>query len=194
VIVEARRAAATAAGILAAALALGAPPGGGPCGGIGPCAGSAAALPAGSTAAVLSLVDAASGVVEVTRHWPGAPADVAVAPYVPYFWDGCPGPGAIMMLITGPPTANPAAKVAAALEAASREVPIPGALATVIASLRTPGSADAEALKTAAPWVSDLAEYERDGYAVFLFIRWTGAWCSVSVQAVPEGYGIPFVR
>jgi len=192
--VGARRTAKIATGIAATALALAAPPHGGPCGGIGPCAGRAAALPAGSTAAVLSLVDAASGIVEVTRHWPGAPVDIAVAPYVPYFWDGCPGPGAIVMLITGPPTANPAAKAAAALEAASREAPVPGALAAVIASLRTPGSAGAEALKTAAPWVSDLAEYERDGYAVFLFIRWNGAWCSVTVQAVPEGYGIPYVR
>jgi hypothetical protein len=47
--------------------------------------------PAGSTGAVLSMVDAAAGRVEVVRRWPGAPSDVGVYPFVPYFWDGCPG-------------------------------------------------------------------------------------------------------
>ncbi|HXX37726.1 MAG TPA: hypothetical protein VEP50_06165 [bacterium] len=161
-----------------------------------PRATTAAALPAGTTAAVLSFVDAASNAVEVVRHWPAAPEDVMLSPYVPYFWDGCPGAGAIIMLITGPPAADALARgVAVALEAgASRRGALSEALARIIAALRTPGSVTAETLKTAAPFVSDLAEYERDGYAVFLFVRWTGTWCSVAVQAVPEGYGIPFIR
>jgi len=161
-----------------------------------PVAASAPALPAGATGATLSFVDAASGVVEVVRHWPAAPADVAVVPFVPYFWDGCPGDGAIMMLLTGPPTAGALGRrVAAVLEAGGvRAGSTSDALARIIASLRTPGSPAVESLKTIAPWVSDLATYEREGYAVFLFVRWTGMACAVTLRAVPEGYGIPYVR
>lgn len=159
-------------------------------------AASVAALPAGATGATLSFVDAASGAVEVVRHWPGAPADVAVLPFVPYFWDGCPGDGAIMMLLTGPPAADALGRRAAAvLEAAGlRAGAAADALARITASLRTPGSPAVESLKATAPWVSDLATYEREGYAVFLFVRWTGMACAVTVQAVPEGYGIPYIR
>jgi len=56
-----------------------------------PAPGRGAPEPAGSTAAVLSFVDAAGGRIEVVRHWPGATSEVAVSPFVPYFWDGCPG-------------------------------------------------------------------------------------------------------
>ena len=48
-------------------------------------------IPAGATAAVLSFIDAASGRVEVVRHWPAAPHDVDVYPFVAYLWGGCPG-------------------------------------------------------------------------------------------------------
>ena len=159
-------------------------------------AASVAAFPAGTTGATLSFVDAASGTVEVVRHWPAAPVDVAVTPFVPYFWDGCPGVGAIMMLLTGPPTADALGwRAAAVLEAGGVRAGVAAdALARIIASLRTPGSPVFESLKATASWVSDLATYERDGYAVFLFVRWTGMACAVTVQAVPEGYGIPYVR
>jgi len=67
-------------------------------------------------------------------------------------------------------------------------------IARLITELRTPGDPVAESIKAAAPWISDLATYERRGYAVFLFIRWEKLRCMVSIQAVPEGYGIPFVE
>jgi hypothetical protein len=67
------------------------------------------------------------------------------------------------------------------------------ALARVVAALRRPGDPGAEALKAAAPWISDLFTYERLGYAVFLFIHWKGVGCGITLRAVPEGYGIPFV-
>jgi hypothetical protein len=145
---------------------------------------------------VLSFVDAAAGGVEVVRHWPGSASETMIRPFVPYFWDGCPGPGAIMMLITGPPGLAPGAgKIGKALQAPPpRDAPIQAAIARVIENLRTPGTPDVEALKAAAPWVSDLTSYEKWGYAVFLFIHWEGIRCVVTVRAVPEGYGIPFVR
>jgi len=151
--------------------------------------------PAGTTSAVLSFVDAASGEVEVVRHWPVAPVDVAVRPMIPYFWDGCPGPGATMMLLIGPPGDGLAARTAAALGT----VPAPdasaaAALAQIVADLRTPGDPAVEAIKAAAPLLGDLGTYERGGYAVFLFVRWVGVRCMVTIEAVPEGYGIPFVR
>ena len=154
-------------------------------------------VPAGGTAAVLSFIDAAGGGVEVVRHWPGAPSDAAIAPFVPYFWSGCPGPGAIMMLITAPGSGPPLSE--RIVQTLTRRFPNPNAsregreIARIAAALRTPGGPVQEALKTAAPWISDLATYERLGYAVFLFVRWQGIFCAVTVQAVPEGYGIPFV-
>ncbi len=151
---------------------------------------------AGSTAAVLSFIDAAAGAVEVVRHWPGDPSDVAIYPFVPYFWDACPGPGAIMMLITGGPGAAPFSdRIIAALgKLEPADAGVPAEIARIIRALRTPGDPAQEAVKAAAPWVSDLASYEREGYAVFLFIHWQGLWCTITLKAVPEGYGIPFVR
>ena len=61
-------------------------------------------------------------------------------------------------------------------------------------ALQTPGNSAEEALKAAIPVISDLATYERFGYAVFLFIHWQGTYCAVTFKAVPEGYGIPFVE
>lgn len=151
---------------------------------------------AGSTAAVFSFVDAAGGAIEVIRHWPGAASSVPVYPFVPYFWDGCPGPGAIMMLVTGPADAPPSPiRIAGALEARMPRDPVAHAeIARIVATLRAPGDPAFEAFKASAPWVSDLATYERWGYAVFLFIYWQGARCVVTFRAVSEGYGIPFVR
>ena len=60
--------------------------------------------------------------------------------------------------------------------------------------LRTPGDPAIEALKVLLPLVADLRSYERRGYAVFAFTVWQGWRCGVILRAVPEGYGIPFVR
>jgi hypothetical protein len=134
--------------------------------------------------------------VEIVRHWPGVVSDVDMSPFIPYFWNGCPGPGAIMMLVTSPAGGTPLPdRVAGALERRLTDLGSAHAEITrIIRALRTPGDPTEEALKAAAPWVSDLPTYERRGYAVFLFIHWQGIWCGVSVQAVPEGYGIPFVH
>ncbi len=152
-------------------------------------------IPAGASAAVLSFIDAAAGRVEVVRRWPGTPTDVDVYPFVPYLWGGCPGPGAIMMLVTGigggPPLAD---RIARALEGAARLSSAPaGEITRVAAALGRPGDPAAEAVKAAAPWSSALFTYERFGYAVFLFVHWTGVGCGITLRAVPEGYGIPFV-
>ena len=101
-----------------------------------------------------------------------------------------------MMLVTSPVGGQPLPeRIAVALEG---RITDPGSSRTeimrIIRALRTPGDPTEEALKAATPWVSDLATYERRGYVVFLFIHWQGLWCGVSVQAVPEGYGIPFVQ
>ncbi|HEV2356046.1 MAG TPA: hypothetical protein VGZ23_00270 [bacterium] len=167
--------------------------------------------PAGSTAAVLSFVDGAAGRVEIARHWPEAPVDVDVYPFVPYFWNGCPGPGAVMILVTGPAASPPGAfssnegrlarlpDIAARLSTAVRETGRGEAgehddLMRMSSSLRTPGDPFLESVKAWAPLIADLATYERDGYAVFAFITWQGWRCGVTLRAVPEGYGIPFVR
>jgi hypothetical protein len=152
--------------------------------------------PAGTTAAVLSMVDSAGGRIEVVRHWPGAPSDVDIFPFVPYFWDGCPGPGAIMMLVAGPSDLPLNAALIAGTLASHlpRDQSARAQLERVIGALRTPGDPAAEALKAASPWVADLATYEKWGYAVFLFIHWQGVGCGVTLRAVPEGYGIPYVR
>lgn len=165
-------------------------------------------IPAGRSTAVLSFVDAASGRVEVVRHWPNSPADVDVYPYVPYFWSGCPGPGAVMMLVTAPgsPNVAPASvsddAIAAAigdrLSAAVRRVantPFDTSeLQRLVSGVRAPGDPIVEAAKSLVSRIADLTTYERNGYAVFAFILWQGWRCGVIIRAVPEGYGIPFVR
>ncbi len=154
-------------------------------------------IPAGGTAAVLSFIDAGGGRVEVVRHWPRAPSDADIVPFVPYFWSGCPGPGAIMMLVTSPGGYAPLSdSIARALmrypeATASRQSQ---ELLRIAAAVRIPGDPAEEALKAAVPWIGDLGTYERRGYAVFLFIRWQGFYCAVEFKAVPEGYGIPFVN
>jgi len=166
-------------------------------------------VPAGSTGAVLSFIDAAAGRVEVVRHWPEAPGDVDVYPFVPYFWDGCAGPGAILMLVAGPvPPIGPGPRPP--LPAATRTLgflladalrPQAGtdagelaALRQLAASLRTPGDSLRAAVASLAAPIADLDSYERHGYAVFAFFTWQGWRCGVTLRAVPEGYGIPFVR
>lgn len=165
-------------------------------------------IPAGRSAAVLSFVDAASGKVEIVRHWPDSPVDVDVYPYVPYFWGGCPGPGAVMMLVTAPASSDIAqssvfdSAIAAAigdrLSAAVRRVaraPFDTSeLQRLVSGVRAPGEPIFEAAKSLVPRIAGLTSYERDGYAVFAFILWQGWRCGVIIRAVPEGYGIPFVR
>jgi hypothetical protein len=161
---------------------------------------------AGDTNAVLSFIDAAAGRVEIVRHWPQAPVDVDVYPERPYFWEGCPGPGAIMMLVATPgpvpvpgvhvPQAGDLASVALSLTlpAPAMNPDAAAALRHLASGLRTPGDPAVEAVKALLPLIADLGTYERRGYAVFAFLMWQGWRCSVTVRAVPEGYGIPFVR
>jgi len=155
-------------------------------------------IPAGGSSAVLSFIDAAAGRVEVVRHWPWASSDVDVYPFVPYLWGACPGTGAIMMLVTGPGTGPPLATRIADVLVKRLRVPTlsPSNLEImrIAAALRTPGDPAVEAVKAAVPWISDLGSYERLGYAVFLFIHWQGVRCTVTLRAVPEGYGLPFVE
>ncbi|MHB8733377.1 MAG: hypothetical protein ACYDAB_16530 [bacterium] len=181
------------------------------------CAASAAPIPgrgqagpAGSTNAVLSFIDAAAGRVEVVRHWPQASVDVDVYPFVPYCWTGCPGPGAVMVLVTAAAGASEGTAAAvpdigrgrdigtrfaetiwAALRHDSNDL---AELRRLVAGSRTPGDPIFEAAEALAPLVADLGTYERRGYAVFGFITWQGWRCGVTFRAVPEGYGIPFVR
>jgi hypothetical protein len=161
--------------------------------------------PAGATAAVLSFIDAAAGRVEVVRHWPSAPADADVYPFVPVFWDGCPGSGAIMILLAAPPLPpggtgsipgperlrDLSARLAAAAPTTAGAL---DELRRLASELRTPGDPIVETMKAYLPLIADLGTYERRGYAVFAFITWQGWRCGVTVRAVPEGYGIPFVQ
>lgn len=162
---------------------------------------------AGDTGAVLSFIDAAAGRVEIVRHWPQAPVDVDVYPFVPYFWTGCPGPGAIAILLTAPPVSSGTmpfgtsdqrggfhdlmTRMGAALQSASGAA---GALRHLASALRMPGDPVAESVKSLFPLIADLGTYERRGYAVFAFILWQGWRCGMTLRAVPEGYGVPFVR
>ena len=166
--------------------------------------------PAGATGAVLSFIDAAAGRVEVVRHWPQPSVDVDVYPFVPYFWTGCPGPGAVMVLVTGGP-ATPGNAVAHVSESErTREIGTRfaetiwtavfddpndlGGIRKLVSGARAPGDPIFEAAKALAPLIADLGTYERRGYAVFAFLTWQGWRCGVTLRAVPEGYGIPFVR
>jgi hypothetical protein len=182
------------------------------------CAAAAAApalgaFPAGGTNAVLSFVDSAGNHVILVRHWPGAPQDVQVFPFTPYFWNSClPGDGAILMLVVGPAYTPPAGTsaeeytrqylaslsrvIAGGLEPASQGRN--GALfRSVIAGITTPGDPAYEQLKVALLSVNDLAHYESYGYAVFLLWHWKWVLpvpgCYPDVVTVPEGYGVPLV-
>jgi hypothetical protein len=182
-------------------------------------AAAAALYPPGSTNALLSAVDAAGGVVEVTRYWPGRPMDVQVVPYRLYFWNTClPGDGAIMILLTSPldlpppwamlspyysPETEPAAFVRAhvlgRLGRIAQEIsPTQPMLARALVQAVTPGAPSYEAVKAAWPYVTSLRTYERYGFATFLLIRWEWRFpfpgCYARVVSVPEGYGIPDVR
>jgi hypothetical protein len=165
----------------------------------GPAAPAQAPLPAGTTEAVLSYVDAAGGHVSVVRHWhgPGTGQDTQVYPMTPYWWDGCLPfqAGALMFLVTSPVGYAPpglvgssayAGQVAsrlgqalgARLQAASGQVPPDQGqaqqnLQRLAAELVTPGDPAYEALKAVSGQVNSLSAYEDYGYAVFMFIRWT---------------------
>jgi hypothetical protein len=154
-------------------------------------------IPAGKAAAVLSFIDSAAGRVEVVRHWPWAPADVDVYPFVPYFWAGCPGPGAIMMLVTGAGTGPILDRLVSALDrlvTAQSGLRGAGEIRRIAATLRSPGDQSREVVKSLVPWIGDLGTYERWGYAVFLFIHWQGLHCVATMRPVPEGYALPFVQ
>lgn len=169
--------------------------------------------PAGSTNAVLSVVH--DGFAEVTRWWPGNPRDVDVYPWTLYWWNSClPGDGAIMMLITAPVDIPPAwaltssyydpATVASRVLAAMRAPLMRTAASTSVEHVREalrrmtiPGQLEYEVLKGAAPEIRSMDVYEKYGYAVFLFIKWEWSFppgCKTTIESIPEGYGIPYVR
>lgn len=166
-------------------------------------------IPAGLSTAILSFIDGAAGRLEVVRHWPQAPVDVDIYPFVPYFWTGCPGQGAIMILVTAPGneanqvrdrfderrTHSISTRLAATIQTAlRRDAAEPAELQPLVLGMRTPGDPLLEAAKAYAPLITDLGTYERRGYAVFAFVTWEGWRCGVIFRAVPEGYGIPLVR
>ncbi|HLJ58878.1 MAG TPA: hypothetical protein VKZ50_04015 [bacterium] len=174
-----------------------------------------AQFPAGTTAAVLSFIDADGGHVSVNRHWYGAGGqDTQVYPFTPYFWNSClPGDGAIMTLITSPVGYPPpgltssgayttqfldklSQQITQGLQSASQSQSDPK-LQQMIAGMRTPGNPAYEALKVGLGQVNTLNYYEDYGYATFLMIRWEWKWpfpgCYPTIVTVPEGYGIPFV-
>ncbi len=180
---------------------------------------AAAPYPPGSTNALVSYVDGASGFVEVRRHWPWGPRDVQVVPYRLYFWNTClPGDGAILILLTSPldfpppwaplsayysPSTEPAQFVQTYVLGRLGQLgqaigPTQPALARALTQAVTPGTVSYEAVKAAWPYVTSLRTYERYGFATFLLIRWEWRFpfpgCYARVVSVPEGYGIPDVR
>jgi hypothetical protein len=160
--------------------------------------GVSAQLPAGTTNAVLSYVDAAGGHVSIVRHWrgPGTGEDTQVVPFSPYFWDGCLPfqDGALMILVTSPIgypppgltsaeayTAQYLARIGQSLSnsviaGAAQLPPSPSAasqnLQQIALTLTTPGDPVYEQLKAVLGQVNSLSAYEDYGYAVFMFIRW----------------------
>jgi len=177
--------------------------------------GGGAYLP-GTTNAVLSFIDDTH--VEVVRYWPSRPTDVAVAPFDPKFWDFClPGMGAIMILLTAPLDLPPVWALANPGyfdpdEPARRVLPLVlGQVRSSVgridnAPIRSrlteallPGNPAYEQVKAALSGeVRSLAIYQQYGYAVFMFIKggWFLFWpiCETTIETVPEGYGIPYVR
>jgi len=72
----------------------------------------------------------------------------------------------------------------------------------LILGMTTPGDPAYEVLKTAAGQINSLSAYEEYGYAVLMFVQWQWIYipfpvpapCSrVTIQSIPEGYGIPIV-
>lgn len=174
-----------------------------------------AQMPAGTTNAVLSFIDAAGGHVSVLRHWHGAGGqDTQVYPFTPYFWDSClPGGGAIMILLTTP-VGYPAPGLKSAEAYTSQYVSAVGQqvaqglqqtpqaqndaqLKRIIAGVVTPGDPVYEALKAGIGTVNSLSAYQDYGYASFMMMKWEWRWpfpgCYSTITTVPEGYGIPFV-
>lgn len=174
-----------------------------------------AQMPAGTTNAILSFIDAAGGHVSVLRHWHGAGGqDTQVYPFTPYFWNSClPGDGAIMILLTSPVGYPPPGLKSA--EAYTRQYvgamgqqvaqglqQAPSSqddvqLKRIISGVVTPGDPAYEGLKAAVGSVNSLSAYEEYGFATFMFVKWEWRWpfpgCYSTVTTVPEGYGIPFV-
>lgn len=169
--------------------------------------------PAGSTNAVLSVIH--DGFAEVTRWWPGNPTDVDVQPWTLYWWNSClPGDGAIMILLEVPVDLPPAwaltggyydpATVASRVLEAMRAPLMRTAASTSVEHVREalrkmtiPGQLEYEVLKGAAPEIRSMNVYEKYGYAVFLFIKWEWSFppgCKTTIESIPEGYGIPYVR
>lgn len=174
-----------------------------------------AQMPAGTTNAIVSFIDAAGGRVSVLRHWHGAGGqDTQVYPYTPYLWNSClPGDGAIMILLTSPvgypppglksaetytsQYVNAVARQAAQGLQQSPQAQTDAQLKRIISGLVTPGDPAYEALKAGVGSVNSLSAYEDYGYATFMFVKWEWRWpfpgCYSTVTTVPEGYGIPFV-
>ncbi|HKV45598.1 MAG TPA: hypothetical protein VJT32_13150 [bacterium] len=175
-----------------------------------------AQFPAGTTAAVLSFIDADGGHVSVNRHWSGTGGqDTQVYPFTPYFWNSIclPGDGAIMTLLTSPVEYPPSGLTSSGaytsqfLDKLSQQIAqgLQSApqfrnntqLQQLIAGMRTPGSPAYEALKVGLGQVKTLRHYEDYGYATFMMIKWEWRWpfpgCYPTITTVPEGYGIPFV-
>jgi hypothetical protein len=157
-----------------------------------------AQLPAGTTNAVLSYVDAADGHVSIVRHWrgPGTGEDTQVMPFTPYLWDGCLPfqSGALMVLVTSPigypPPGLTSAEayteqylarlgqvlsnglIAGAAQLPSSQSAARQNLQQLALTLTTPGDPAYELLKTVLGQLNSLSAYEDYGYAVFMFIRW----------------------
>lgn len=170
---------------------------------------SNAQLPAATTNAVLSYVDAAGGHVSIVRHWrgPGTGQDTQVVPFTGYMWDGCLPfqDGALMVLVTTPVGYPPpgltsaeayttqyltrlghALRSSVATSAAQLAQGQPTArqnLQQIGSSLETPGDPAYELIKAVLGQINSLSAYEDYGYAVFMFIRWKWVYTPFPVPA-----------
>lgn len=168
-----------------------------------------AQLPAGTTNAVLSYVDAAGGHVSIVRHWrgPGTGQDTPVVPFKPYFWDGCLPfqDGALMLLVTSPVGYPPPgltgaetyttqylarlgqvlrnSVVTSAMQLAQGQSAARQNLQQIASGLVTPGDLAYETMKAALGLINSLSAYEDYGYAVFMFIRWNWVYIPFPVPA-----------
>jgi hypothetical protein len=168
-----------------------------------------AQLPAGTTNAVLSYVDATGGHVSIVRHWrgPGTGQDTQVVPFTGYFWNGCLPfqDGALMILVTSPIGYPPPGLTSAETYTTQYLTRLGQALSSSVAGsaaqlvqgqsgarqnlqqiafgLTTPGDPAYEAMKAALGQVNSLSAYEDYGYAVFMFIRWKWIYVPFPVAA-----------